>query len=142
MSLLILHFLIHLLCKRQGKMAVGTFSDEFTSSLPVAKLWKVGVVDSHVLIPKITPQFIESIELQGDGGAGTIKIFKFTQAVKEANIVKNRMDELDQENFVYKYSVIEGNDKYESSSFEIKLEASGDGGSVCKIGGEYTTVGD
>ncbi|KAF6176781.1 hypothetical protein GIB67_020503 [Kingdonia uniflora] len=121
-------------------MTSGTFSEEFTSPITVARLWKATVVDSHILIPKIAPQFVESINLEGDGGAGTIKTFKFTEAVKEVSIVKNRVDELDQENFSYKYTVIEGNDKYESSAFQIKLEASPEGGSICKISGEYKTV--
>ncbi|KAF6176782.1 hypothetical protein GIB67_020504 [Kingdonia uniflora] len=63
-------------------------------------------------------------------------------AVKEASLVKNRVDVLDQDSYVYKYSVVEGNDKFESNSFQVKLEASGDGGSICKISGEFKTKGD
>lgn len=58
--------------------------------------------------------------------------------------MKNRIDELDKENFVCKYTMIEGDalaDKIESISYEIKFEKSGDGECVCKMMSEYRTLG-
>lgn len=46
-------------------------------------------------------------------------------------MVKQRVDEIDEEKLKYVYSVIEGgglSEKMESISYEIKLEAAGDGG--------------
>lgn len=41
-------------------------------------MYKAFVLDADNLIPKILPQAIKSVEtLQGDGGAGTIKITTF-----------------------------------------------------------------
>ncbi|XP_077218956.1 major allergen Pru ar 1-like [Tasmannia lanceolata] len=123
-------------------MVVGSFYEEFKSPISPSRLWKAAIVDSHNLIPIVAPQYIASIELLQGGGAGTIKKINFTQAMKGVSYIKTRVDVLDENNFSYKYSVIEGNENYESASYEIKLEGSSDGGSVCKIRGEYKTVGD
>lgn len=58
--------------------------------------------------------------------------------------MKHRIDELDKENFVCKYTMIEGDalaDKLESIAYEIKFEPSNDGGCVCKMNSEYHTLG-
>ncbi|KAF5181546.1 Major pollen allergen bet v 1-a [Thalictrum thalictroides] len=123
-------------------MVTGSFTDEFTTPIPPKRFWSAAIVDSHILIPKIAPQYIESIELEGDGGAGTIKTYKFGQVVKDMRVVKNRVDMFDPENFLYKYSVVGGSGKFETASFQIKLEGCSDGGSLVKISGEYSTVGD
>lgn len=60
--------------------------------------------------------------------------------------VKHRIDELDHENLVCKYSMIEGDalgDKLESIDYEAKFEADNDnGGCICKMTSRYNTVGD
>ena len=124
-------------------MVVGSFSDEIRTSISPARLWKASVLDSHNLLPKIVPQYIASIDhVEGNGGPGSIKKMCFTQAVKELTHALNRIDVLDEANYVYKYSVIKGNPKYESNSFEVKLEATADGGTLCKLSGEYKTAGN
>lgn len=41
-------------------------------------MFKAAVLDADTLIPKILPQAIKSVEiLEGDGGAGTIKLITF-----------------------------------------------------------------
>lgn len=59
--------------------------------------------------------------------------------------VKHRMDELDKENFVCKYTLIEGDplgDKLECISYEVKFEAASDGGCISKMTSNYKTIGD
>lgn len=59
--------------------------------------------------------------------------------------MKHRIDELDNENFSCKYSLIEGDvlgDKLESIDHELKFEAVADGGCVCKLLSKYNTNGD
>ena len=59
-------------------MGVITYDHEVTSSVPPAKLFKAFILDFDNLIPKILPQAIKSVEtLQGDGGAGTVKLTHF-----------------------------------------------------------------
>ena len=56
----------------------------------------------------------------------------------------HKVEAIDKENFVYSYSVIEGDalsHKFEKISYETKLESSG-GGSVIKSVSKYYTKGD
>lgn len=55
-------------------MGVFTVTDEYTSPISPARLFKALIVDSHNLIPKLMPQAVKSIEIfEGDGGAGSIR---------------------------------------------------------------------
>ncbi|XP_058212565.1 major allergen Pru ar 1-like isoform X1 [Rhododendron vialii] len=126
-------------------MGVITYDMEVSSSIPPAKMFKAFVLDADTLIPKIIPQAIKSVEiLEGDGGAGTVKLITFGEgyAYKSA---KQRVDAIDKENFTYSYSVIEG-DAFagivESISYHIKIVATPEGGSICKNRSIYTTKGD
>ncbi|KAA8548983.1 hypothetical protein F0562_000667 [Nyssa sinensis] len=126
-------------------MGVITYDMEVTSSIPPAKMFKAFVLDADHLIPKILPQAIKSVEvLQGDGGPGTIKLITFGEG-SQFKSVKHKVDGLDKENFTYSYSIIEGDaltGSLESISYEIKISASPDGGSICKNTSKYHTKGD
>ncbi|XP_031396037.1 major allergen Pru ar 1-like [Punica granatum] len=125
-------------------MGVFTFSDEFTSPIPPARLFKALIVDSHNLIPKLMPQAVKSIDIIGDGGAGSIRQINFTEG-SHLSFVKNRVDELNEETFTYKYTLIEGGplmDKLESISYEVKFEPTPEGGSKNKMRSTYYTKGD
>ena len=66
-------------------------------------------------------------------------------AGSQFNYLKQKVDEIDQTNFSYRYSVIEGDalsDKLEKISYEIKIVASPDGGSILKSISKYHTKGD
>lgn len=59
--------------------------------------------------------------------------------------MKQKVEALDKENFVYSYSVIEGDalmNMLEKVTYETKLEPSPAGGSVCKTTSKYYTIGD
>ncbi|PON88206.1 Bet v I type allergen [Trema orientale] len=59
-------------------------------------------------VPKIAPQAVKSAEIiQGDGGVGTNKKITFGEG-SNFNYVKHMVDGVDNENFVYSYSLIEG----------------------------------
>lgn len=61
------------------------------------------------------------------------------------NFVKHRIDKLDRENCVCKYTMIEGDalgDKLECINYEVKFEAASGGGSICKMTSTYNTKGD
>ncbi|KAF8017497.1 hypothetical protein BT93_H2618 [Corymbia citriodora subsp. variegata] len=126
-------------------MGVFTFNDEFTSPIPAARLFKALIVDSHNLIPKLMPQAIKSIDIvQGDGGAGSVRQINFGEG-SQFSSMKNRIDELNEETFTYKYALIEGGplmEKFESIAYEIKFEPTPDGGSKNKMTSTYYTKGD
>ncbi|KAA8518140.1 hypothetical protein F0562_015614 [Nyssa sinensis] len=126
-------------------MGVITYDMEITSPIPPTKMFKVFVLDFDNLIPKILPQAIKSVEIiHGDGGAGTIKLITFGEG-SQFKSVKHQVDRIDKDNFTYSYSIIEGDALMgilESISYEIKIEASPDGGSICKNSSKYHTKGD
>ncbi|XWS38987.1 hypothetical protein CRYUN_Cryun18bG0011200 [Craigia yunnanensis] len=126
-------------------MGVTTYSDEYTSPIPPARLFKALIVDSHNLIPKLMPLAVQRIEItEGDGGAGSIRQINFAEG-SQVKCIKNRIDELDEKNFSYKYSLIEGDglmDKLDKITYEVKFEATADGGSKNKMISTYYTKGD
>ncbi|XP_059642054.1 major allergen Pru ar 1-like [Cornus florida] len=126
-------------------MGVISYDMEVTSSISAAKMFKAFVLDADNLIPKILPQAIKSVEIiQGNGGVGTVKVISFGEG-SQFKSVKHQVDGLDKENFIYSYSIIEGDalmGVLEKISYEIKIEASSDGGSVCKNSSKYHTTGE
>ncbi|KAF5783866.1 putative Bet v I/Major latex protein [Helianthus annuus] len=122
-------------------MGVLTYTDEHTSPIPPARIFKASILDSHILMPKLLPDAIKSIQLiKGDGGAGSIKKINFV-----GGFAKHQIDEVDEKTFTYKYTLIEGNgisDKIEKVSYNIKFEASPDGGSISKMTTTIYTHGD
>ncbi|KAM0988182.1 hypothetical protein ACFX13_012397 [Malus domestica] len=125
-------------------MGVFTYETEYTSVIPPARLFNALFLDIDNLIPKIAPQAIKTVEiLEGDGGVGTIKKVSFGEG-SEYNYIKHKVEGIDKDNFVYSYSLIEGDvisDKLEKISYEIKLVASGTGSSIKNIS-HYHTKGD
>ncbi|XP_030463169.1 major allergen Pru ar 1-like [Syzygium oleosum] len=126
-------------------MGVTTYAQEFTTPVAPSRMFKALILDSHNLIPKIAPQGIKSIEfVEGDGGAGSIKVTNFAEG-GHLKFLKHRIDALDTENLVCKYTLIEGDvifEKIELVVYEVKFLASGNGGCVCKMTSEYHTKGD
>ncbi|KAI3469648.1 hypothetical protein Pfo_026311 [Paulownia fortunei] len=125
-------------------MGIAVFSDEHTSPIPPARIFKASIVDSHNLIPKLMPQAIKSIEIiQGNGGAGSIKQINFAQGSFDS--LKYQIDELDEGTYTYNYTLIEGDaliDKLEKISYEVKVEPTPEGGSISKVTSKYYTKGD
>ncbi|KAK3412112.1 major strawberry allergen Fra a 1.05 [Eucalyptus grandis] len=123
-------------------MGIITFTQEFTTSIAPSRMFKALILDSHNLIPKIAPQGIKSIEfIEGDGGVGSIKQTNFAEG-GHLKCLKHKIDALDLDNLVCKYTLIEGDvifDKIESVAYEVKFEASSNGGCICKMSSEYHT---
>ncbi|KAK4425916.1 Major pollen allergen Bet v 1-M/N [Sesamum alatum] len=126
-------------------MGVLTFEDEVVCSIPPAKLFKALILDGDNLIPKLLPHAFKSFEnLEGDGGPGTVKLVTFAEG-SPYKTAKHRIDEIDEENHVFKYSVIGGEalgEDFESMTHVFKIEAGPDGGCVCKTSSTFHTKGD
>ncbi|XP_009346220.1 major allergen Pru ar 1 [Pyrus x bretschneideri] len=126
-------------------MGVFTYETEFISVIPAPRLFKAFILDGDNLIPKIAPQAIKSTEIiEGDGGVGTIKKVTFGEG-SQYGYVKQRINGIDKDNFTYSYSMIEGDtlsDKLEKITYETKLIASPNGGSVIKTTSHYHAKGD
>ncbi|KAI3826288.1 hypothetical protein L1987_00334 [Smallanthus sonchifolius] len=122
-------------------MGVLTYTDEHTSPVHPARIFKASIIDSHNLMQKLLPDAIKSIEvIEGDGGAGSIKQINFA-----GGFVKHKIDELDEKTFTYKYTLIEGNgisDKIEKVTYDIKFEGSPNGGTISKMTTTIYTHGE
>ncbi|PIA61236.1 hypothetical protein AQUCO_00300636v1 [Aquilegia coerulea] len=122
-------------------MGVTNFSVEIFTSVPADKMFKASVFDIHILAPKLMPQVVKSASVIGDGGVGSFKEFHFTD-VLSYDYVKERIEALDNNNFVCKYSLAEGGNlgtKLKSSSYQVKFEPS-NGGSVGKVDVQLETI--
>ncbi|KAM7521442.1 hypothetical protein LguiA_011344 [Lonicera macranthoides] len=120
-------------------MGVIRISEILTTPVAPSRMFKALVLDSHNLIPKLAPKNVKSIEfIHGDGGVGSIKQTNFTEG-SMYKYLKHRIDALDEENYMCKYTLIEGNvlgDALESISYEIKFDKEGEG-AICNITSEY-----
>ncbi|XP_011001152.1 PREDICTED: major pollen allergen Bet v 1-D/H-like [Populus euphratica] len=128
-------------------MVSGTILGEYTSAVSADRLWKASFCDGHNLIPKLLPGIISSIEiLEGDGaGVGSVKKFNFTDVIKDYSYVKDRVEVMDLENHIVKYSTLEGGVmgiKVKSYTVEISLTATNKGGCLSKMKIEYESIGD
>eukprot|EP00253_Pinus_taeda_P024155 PITA_24155 len=126
-------------------MASGTTTAERASQVEAKRLWNAMVKDNHNFLPKVLPHIFSSVTiLEGDGGVGTIKQFNFTpQAVKEFSYVKERVDEIDEDKLVYKYTVIEGGplgNKLIALTYEMQFVAKEGGGCVTSRTSNYETI--
>ncbi|KAL1548134.1 major allergen Pru ar 1-like [Salvia divinorum] len=123
-------------------MGVVTYEYEVVSTISPSRLFKSFILDSDNLIPKVVPGAFKSFEiLEGDGGVGTIKLITFGEG-SQFKFAKHKVEEIDEANCTYKYSVIEGDalgDEIESISYVVKVDAGPDGGSVVKTTSSYHT---
>ncbi|KAG4946285.1 hypothetical protein AAZX31_15G139700 [Glycine max] len=125
-------------------MGATTFTHDYSSPVAPSRMFKALITDSRTLLPKLLPQIIKEVNLiQGDGEAGSIEQVNFAEAFP-FKYVKHRIDEVDKDNFVCKYTMIEGDpleDKLESIAYEVKFEATSDGGCLCKMTTKYNVIG-
>ncbi|KAK9161643.1 hypothetical protein Syun_007984 [Stephania yunnanensis] len=120
-------------------MGVHTYTGQFESPVSPARLFKGCVLHLHEIAPKVVPGVVKSGALiEGDGGAGSIKEYHFTDVVPFKH-VRERVEELDKEKHVCKYSVAEGGTlgtNYKAATHTLSFEPTPSGGSVCKVVGE------
>ncbi|XP_030545593.2 major allergen Pru ar 1-like [Rhodamnia argentea] len=126
-------------------MGLITYDMEVVTPIPPTRMFKAFVFDSDKIFPKILPHAFESIEvIEGDGGPGTIKKITFGEA-SHFKYAKHRVDAPDQEKLTYSYGWIEGDalmNIFEKISYDIKIEAGPEGGSICKNRSKYYATGD
>ncbi|MQL05511.1 hypothetical protein EI015_25905, partial [Escherichia coli] len=108
------------------------------------KLYKALVKDAGVIIPKAV-EAIQSVEtVEGNGGPGTIKKLTFVEG-GQTKYVLHKVEAIDEANWGYNYSIVGGvglPDTVEKISFDSKLVAGPNGGSIGKVTVKYQTKGD
>ncbi|MED6125029.1 hypothetical protein PIB30_064566 [Stylosanthes scabra] len=125
-------------------MAVFTFEDQITSTVPPAKLYKALAKDADTIIPKVIDD-IKSVELvEGNGGPGSIKKLTFVEG-GESKYILHKVEAIDEANYGYNYSVVGGvalPETMEKITFEAKLVEGPNGGSIGKLSVKYHSKGD
>ncbi|KAE8717785.1 Major allergen Pru av 1 [Hibiscus syriacus] len=125
-------------------MGVVTYDFEVISPISPTRLFKALVLEADKLFPKAAPHAIKSVELEGNGGTGSIVKINFAEGLP-FQYVKHTIEGQDKDNLSYSYSLVEGGpvgDKLEKISYENKFVAAANGGSVCKSLMKFYTVGD
>jgi len=102
----------------------------YTSAVPLDVSWKM-LKKGDQIVPKLLPEFFAKIEtLEGDGGAGTIRVVTLGEGVGPqvaGKKVKERVEILDEATHTLVYSTIEGGDpRYTDIRQTIKFTAAGD----------------
>ncbi|QCE13309.1 Bet v I type allergen [Vigna unguiculata] len=122
-------------------MVIVTTESDLVSAVAPARLYKAIVLDSSNFFPKALPDFVKSVEIiEGNGGPGTIKKFTLPEGY-----VKQKVDVVDEENYVYQYTIVEGDlltEPLEKVCNEYKLVPNSDGGCIVKATRKYYTKGD
>uniref|UniRef100_A0A0E0MNG7 Bet v I/Major latex protein domain-containing protein n=1 Tax=Oryza punctata TaxID=4537 RepID=A0A0E0MNG7_ORYPU len=119
-------------------MAPVCISDERAVSVSAERVWKV--FSDPPSMPKVCAGFIDAIEVEGDGGAGTVSTMKLNPAAGVGSTYKTRVTVCDGAAHVLKSEVLEAESsvgKLKSHSTETKLEATGDASCVAKLKVEY-----
>jgi len=115
-------------------MVAGTAITENVCQVEAKRLWNAMVKDGHNLLTKVLPEIFASVTLlEGDGGVGTIKQLNFTPGNKNFIHIMERVDEIDEEKMVCKYTTIEGGSlgrKISAATFEVKFAPRKEGGCV------------
>ncbi|KAH7513426.1 major allergen Pru ar 1 [Ziziphus jujuba] len=126
-------------------MGVFTYESENISVIAPARLFKSLILDADNLVPKVVPHAIKGTEIiSGNGGPGTIKKVHFHEN-SPIKYVVHQIDSVDTENLSYGYTVIEGDalgDVVEKITYQNKIVAGPEGGSIVKNTSTYYTKGD
>ncbi|KAL8026479.1 hypothetical protein ABFX02_14G029900 [Erythranthe guttata] len=125
-------------------MGVKSFFQEMKAKASPSRMFKALVTESHDIVPKITTSIESIVTVEGEGVTpGCIMQTNFPEGA-HFKYVKHRIDAVDTENYVCKYTLVEGDvlgDKLEKICYEIKFEESEEGCNI-KVTSEYHTKGD
>ncbi|KAK3444497.1 hypothetical protein EUGRSUZ_A01303 [Eucalyptus grandis] len=116
-------------------MGVFSCSAEITSTIPAANAFEA-IVNANNLISEVLLPVLKSAEVVQDITSG------------EGNrncTVKHKVEALDNENFTYCYSITAVDTlgiTLEKITYEVKITASPEGGSVCKNASKYFAQND
>ncbi|KAK4421620.1 Pathogenesis-related protein STH-2 [Sesamum alatum] len=116
-------------------MGVKSFFHELKTKISPSRFFKALIIESPEHAPKFNKS-VKSVEVVAGHGvtAGCVLQTNFHDGLP-FTYAKHRVDEIDTENYVCKYTLIEGDilgDKLEKINYELKVEGSADGGCVIK----------
>ncbi|KAF8411212.1 hypothetical protein HHK36_003756 [Tetracentron sinense] len=83
--------------KAQAKVGVG-----------IEILWRALAKDLSLIVPKIIPNFVTEVIVEGDGGLGTTLLFNFGSEIPNMTYQKEKIAEFDESKHLIALQVIEG----------------------------------
>lgn len=67
-------------------MVAGSITEEVAVAVPAERIWKVAFAEAtSVLLPKACAGYIDAVEVDGDGGAGSITTMKLNPGIYTYN---------------------------------------------------------
>ncbi|XP_031254393.1 phytohormone-binding protein-like isoform X1 [Pistacia vera] len=79
------------------------------AGVEIGTFWKALTKDMRFIIPKIVPNLVKEVELvEGDGGLGSVLLFKFGSDVSNMSYQKEKIVELDECLHIISLQVVEG----------------------------------
>ncbi|XP_051129899.1 pathogenesis-related protein STH-2-like [Andrographis paniculata] len=126
-------------------MGIKTFFHELKTKVSPSRLFKATITDAHDILPKACPDAIKSLEVVEGGSLVSGHTVKTIFAGPHMKHAKTKFEHIDPVNYTCKNTWYEGDglgDKVEKISYDIKFEASDDGGCVVKMKSDYHTKGD
>ncbi|KAF0889326.1 hypothetical protein E2562_022874 [Oryza meyeriana var. granulata] len=115
-------------------MAPICLSDECAVTVSTERLWKA-ILDVPAMA-KICAGLVDAVEVEGDGGPGTINTLKLNPAADVGSVYKTRLVACDSASHVLKSEVLEAQSKVgklKSHLLESKLEATGTNSCMAKL---------
>ncbi|KAK1407078.1 hypothetical protein QVD17_38689 [Tagetes erecta] len=80
-----------------------------TVSIPIKDLWKAMASDMRHVVPKVLPDIVSEVELlEGDGGFGSMLLFKFCPDVAKVRHQIERIVEYDESVYQMALEILEG----------------------------------
>ncbi|KAK1407081.1 hypothetical protein QVD17_38692 [Tagetes erecta] len=82
---------------------------QVTVSIPIKDLWKAMACDMRHVVPKVLPDIVSEVELlEGDGGFGSMLLFKFCPDVPKVSYQLERIVEYDESVYQIALEILEG----------------------------------
>ncbi|KAF7063990.1 hypothetical protein CFC21_070433 [Triticum aestivum] len=119
-------------------------TDECALAVSTERMWKVVFSgEDTAALPKACAGFIDAVDVEGDGGPGSVSTMTLSPAAAElagSGLMRTRLVARDNAARVIKTEVLEGSKvsgQLKSQVAEVKLEAAGEGACVAKLRVEY-----
>ncbi|WCJ38666.1 Major strawberry allergen Fra a 1.06 [Euphorbia peplus] len=123
-------------------MGYMSYETVIVCNVPPSKLFRALVFNFTELVTNAIPHVYKNVEVQGDGGVGTLRKVYFGEGVFLKHMLE-RVDSIDEENLSCSSTILEGNlEGIEKIVNEMKLEKSEDGGTIVKKMSHCYTIGD
>ncbi|RCV18870.1 hypothetical protein SETIT_3G338000v2 [Setaria italica] len=122
-------------------MVACSVTEECPVAVSAELLWKVFLAGDASIMTKACVGMIDAVEVEGDGGPGSVTTMKLNPSVGDAKVFKTRLLARDAAALVVRSEmVVEGGEvaaKLKSQVSELKVVPAGEGACVCKVTVEY-----